>query len=113
MLLNGTSVETIAAQAQARKRQTALSWCLDATSVKVKGRWTSLCRAVYRIGKTHDCLLSEHRDLAPARPFLRREIATNGVPDRVVIDKIVANLAKLQAVNLILRFTGTGRMIVS
>ena len=35
----------------------------------------------------------------------------NGVPDRVVIDKSGANLAGLQSVNVILKFTGTGRIV--
>ena len=101
----------IAAQAQARKRQTAKSWRVDETYIKVKGRWTYLYRAVDRNGKTLDFLLSEHRDLAAARRFLRRAIAANGVPDRVVIDKSGANLAGLQAVNVILKFTGAGKTI--
>ena len=101
----------IAAQAQARKRQTAKSWRVDETYIKVKGRWAYLYRAVDRNGKTLDFLLSEHRDLAAARRFLRRAIAANGVPDRVVIDKSGANLAGLHAVNVILKFTGAGKTI--
>lgn len=64
-----------------------------------------------RNGKILDFLLSEHRDLAAARRFLRRAIAANGVPDRVVIDKSGANLAGLHAVNVILKFTGAGKTI--
>lgn len=101
----------IAAQAQARKRQTAKSWRVDETYIKVKGRWAYLYRAVDRNGKTLDFLLSEHRDLAAARRFLRRAIAANSVPDRVVIDKSGANLAGLHAVNVILKFTGAGKTI--
>jgi transposase-like protein len=40
-----------------------------------------------------------------------RTIGTNGVPDRVVIDKSGANLAGLQSVNVILKFTGSGNTI--
>ena len=101
----------IAAQAQARKRPTALSWRMDETYIKVKGKWTYLYRAVDRDGQTLDFLLSERRDLAAARRFFRRAIATNGVPDRVVIDKSGANLAGLTAVNVILKFTGAGKTI--
>lgn len=101
----------IAAQAQARKRQTAKSWRVDETYIKVKGRWAYLYRAVDRNGKTLDFLLSEHRDLAAARRFLRRAIAANSVPDRGVIDKSGANLAGLHAVNVILKFTGAGKTI--
>ena len=99
----------IAAQAQARKRQTAKSWRVDETYIKVKGRWAYLYRAVDRNGEPLDFMLSEHRDLAAARRFFRRVIAAHGVPDRAVIDKSGANLAGLQAVNVILKFTGAGK----
>jgi putative transposase len=56
-------------------------------------------------------MLSERRNLAAVRRFLKRAIAANGVPDRVVIDKSGANLAGLQAVNVILKFAADGRMI--
>lgn len=56
-------------------------------------------------------MLSVRRDLAAARRFFRKSIETNGVPDRVVIDKSGANLAGLQAVNVGLKFTGLGRII--
>ncbi|MDB6179738.1 IS6 family transposase [Paracoccus sp. Z330] len=101
----------IAVQAQARKRSTATSWRMDETYIKVKGRWTYLYRAVDRDGQTLDFMLSERRYLAAARRFFKRAIAANGVPERVVIDKSGANLAGLQSMNTILKFTGRGRMI--
>ena len=81
------------------------------TSTKIWFSSRSPAHAVDRNGKTLDFLLSGHRDLAAARRFLRRAIAANGVPDRVVIDKSGANLAGLYAVNLILKFTGAGKTI--
>ena len=101
----------VAAEAQARKRATARSWRMDETYIRVKGRWTYLYRAVDRDGQSLDFLLCERRDLAAARRFFRRAIATNGLPDRVVIDKSGANLAGLQAVNAVLKFTGAGKTI--
>jgi putative transposase len=101
----------IAALAHARKRQTARSWRMDETYIRVKGRWTYLYRAVDRDGQTLDFLLSERRDLATARRFFRRAIAANGMPDRVVIDKSGANLAGLLAVNAALKFTEAGQTI--
>lgn len=101
----------IAENAQIKKRSTANSWRMDETYVKVKGEWVYLYRAVDKLGKTLDFMLSEHRDKAAARRFFRRAIKVNGAPDRVVIDKSGANLAGLQAVNTILKFKGSGRMI--
>lgn len=98
----------IAARAQSRKRPTATSWRMDETYIKVKGRWTYLYRAVDWDGQTLDFMLSERRDLAAARRFFKRAIGTNGVPERIVINKSGANLAGLQAVNVILKFTGGG-----
>ncbi|WP_349294810.1 IS6 family transposase (plasmid) [Thioclava sp. 'Guangxiensis'] len=101
----------IAARAQERKRPSAKSWRMDETYIKVKGRWTYLYRAVDRNGQTLDFMLSERRNLAAARRFFKRAIAVNGVPERVVIDKSGSNLAGLHAINVILKFTGCGRMI--
>jgi putative transposase len=101
----------IAANAQAKKRPTAISWRIDETYIKVRGRWTYLYRAVDRDGQTLDFMLSERRDTAAARRFFKQAISTNGVPDRVVIDKSGANLAGLQAVNVILKFTRAGRTV--
>tara|TARA_R110000751_G_scaffold85615_2_gene170845 strand:- start:64920 stop:65297 length:378 start_codon:yes stop_codon:yes gene_type:complete len=56
-------------------------------------------------------MLSKRRDLAAACRFFKQAIAANGVPDRVGIDKSGANLAGLMAVNVILKFTGTGHLI--
>lgn len=103
--------QLIAANAQAKKRPTAISWRIDETYIKVRGRWTYLYRAVDRDGQTLDFMLSERRDTAAARRFFKRAIGTNGVPDRVVIDKSGANLAGLQAVNAILKFTRAGRTV--
>lgn len=56
-------------------------------------------------------MLSERRNKAAARRFFKRAIGTSGVPDRVVIDKSGANLAGLQSINVILKFTDTGRIM--
>ncbi|MCV9909193.1 IS6 family transposase [Brucella sp. HL-2] len=98
-------------QAQLRKRRMASSWRVDETYLKVRGKWTYLYRAVDRDGQTLDFMLSERRDLAATRRFFKKAIATNGVPEKVVIDKSDTNLAGLQAVNTILKFTGTGDII--
>lgn len=86
---------------------------MDETYIKVKGRWNYLYRAVDRDGQTLDFLLSERRDLAAARRFFKRAIEMNGVPDRVVIDKSGANLAGLQAVNVILKLFSSRTIALS
>jgi putative transposase len=84
---------------------------MDETYIRVRGKWTYRYRAVDRDGQTLDFMLSERRDLAAARRFFKQAIGTNGVPDRVVIDKSGANLAGLMAVNVILKFTGAGQIV--
>lgn len=101
----------IAAQAQMRKQLTSSSWRMDETYVKVRSRWVYLYRAIDCDGQTLDFMLSERRDLAAARRFFKKAITTNGIPDKIVIDKSGANLAGIQAVNAILKFTGTGKII--
>lgn len=101
----------LAAEAQKRKRQTANSWRMDETYVQVKGQWAYLFHAVDRDGRTLDFMLFAKRDKVAARRFFKRAISTNGTPDRVAIDKSGANLAGLQAVNVIRKFTGSGRLI--
>ena len=83
----------------------------DETYIKVRGKWTYLYRAVDRDGQTLEFMLSENRDTAAARRFFKRAVATNGIPERIVIDKSGANLAGLQSINVILKFTGVGRII--
>lgn len=56
-------------------------------------------------------MLAERRNLAAARRFFKRAIAANGTPERIVIDKSGTNLAGIQAVNAILKFTDSGQII--
>ena len=92
----------IAQEAQRRKAQTARSWRMDETYIKVKGRWCYLYRAVDKHGKTLDFMLSE----AAATTFFAQMIGNNGWPDRVVIDKSGANAAGLENMNLLLLLSG-------
>ena len=101
----------IAKQLQALKKCTSVSWRMDETYIKVKGRWTYLYRAVDNQGQTVDFMLSSHRRRSAARKFFKNAIARNGVPKRVVVDKSGSNLAGLQSVNTRLKFTGDGSII--
>lgn len=49
----------IAAKVQAKKRLTAVSWRMDETYIKVKGKWMYYYRAIDKFGKTlTSCFLS-------------------------------------------------------
>tara|TARA_R110002051_G_scaffold45702_1_gene92173 strand:+ start:45693 stop:46379 length:687 start_codon:yes stop_codon:yes gene_type:complete len=101
----------IAKAAQTKKQATAISWRMDETCIKVRGKWTYLYRAVDRDGQTLDFMLSQRRNTAATRRFFNREIGTNCIPERIAIDQSGANQAGLQSLNAILKFTGTGRII--
>ena len=101
----------IARNAQIKKRATGRSWRMDETYIKVKGNWAYLYRAVDKHGKTLDFMLSGRRDKASARRFFRQALATNGVPEKVVIDKSGSNLAGLNSINLGLKFSRIHRCI--
>lgn len=56
-------------------------------------------------------MLSKRRNLGAARRIFKKTIASNGVPKKIVIDKSGANLAGAEAVNTLLKITGTGKMM--
>ncbi|NPD67645.1 DDE-type integrase/transposase/recombinase (plasmid) [Lichenicola cladoniae] len=64
-----------------------MSWYVDETYLKVRGRWTYLHRAIDRDGNLIDAMLSEHRDMKAAKAFFRSARAVTGFrPDRVTTD---------------------------
>jgi putative transposase len=81
------------------KRKTGISWRMDKTYIKVKGEWHYLYRAVDKAGDTVDFMLSKKRDQAAATVFFTKAIGSNGLPEKVIIDKSGANLAGLKAIN--------------
>ncbi|MDF1757407.1 MAG: IS6 family transposase, partial [Legionellaceae bacterium] len=82
------------------KQTVGISWRMDETYIKVKGKWVYLYRAVDKTGKTVDFMLSEKRDKPAAQAFFKKAIGSNGVPDKVTIDKSGANRAGMNAINL-------------
>jgi len=94
-----------------QKTFTGASWRMDETYIMVKGKWMYLYRAVDKNGKTLDFMLSKRRDKAAAKRFFKRAIKTNGVPERVVIDKSGANVAGLLQINIGLKFSRSHRRI--
>jgi len=72
---------------------------MDETSIKVKGQWRYLYRAVDKTGQTIDFLLTEHRDEAAALRFLKKAIRRHGVPETITIDGSEANAAAIRSSN--------------
>jgi len=73
---------------------------MDETYIKVKGVWTYLYRAVGKQGDTIDFMLSAKRDEPSARAFFAKAIGSNGIPDKVTMDKSGANKAGINTINL-------------
>jgi IS6 family transposase len=68
------------------------SWPMDETSVKVKGRWIYLYRAVDSRVQTIDFLLSAKRDAEVAKWFFRKALAQPHTvnPRTIIVDKNAA-----------------------
>src|SRR6266704_1128712 len=82
-----------------RKRPVWVSWRMDETSIKVKGQWYDLYRAVDKTGQTIDFLLTEQRDEPAAKRFLTKAIRRHGVPEKITIDGSAANEAAIKRYN--------------
>ncbi|MFA3919689.1 IS6 family transposase [Ruegeria hyattellae] len=92
-----------AREAQKRKANTAESWRMDETYIKVRGEWVYLYRAVDRDGQTLDFMLSEKRDTKAAKKFFANALYNNGIPKRITIDKSRSNAAGTKEVNKIFK----------
>ena len=66
---------------------------MDETSIKVKGQWVYLYRAV-------DFMLSEKRKAPAKRTFFEKAIGSSGIPDKVTMDKSGANKVAIDTINL-------------
>ena len=82
-----------------RKRPVWVSWRMDETSIRVKGHWYYLYRAVEKTGQTIDFLLTEQRDEKAATRFLTKAIRRHGVPEKITIDGSEANAAAIRSYN--------------
>src|SRR5215470_7804884 len=82
-----------------RKRPVWVSWRMDETSIKVKGQWRYLYRAVDKHAQTIDFLLTEHRDTEAALRLLKKAIRRNGLPTTITIDGSDANEAAIKRYN--------------
>src|SRR3954463_15827947 len=86
---------------QFRRRQSPVgrSWRMDETYVKIKGNWAYLYRAVDKDGHTIDFLLTPNRDRDAAEAFLRKAIRTQGLPEKITIDRSGSNTAAIRHYN--------------
>ena len=82
-----------------RQRPVGRSWRLDETYVKIKGKSAYFYRAVDKEGHTVDFLLTPTRDRDAAEAFLRKAILTQGLPEKITIDKSGSNTAVIQHYN--------------
>jgi len=95
------------------KRKVRSSWRMDETYIKIKGVRHYLYRAVDKEGAAIDFMLSMKRDEPAAKAFFEKAIGSNGLLEKVTIDKSGANNAGLNAINyqlLILYFFGCAFM---
>ena len=69
-----------------RKRPVTGKWHVDETYIQVRSRWKYLYGAIDSNGDTVEFGLSERRNLAAAKRFLRKALKRHGRPERVVID---------------------------
>ena len=70
-----------------RKGKAGRSWYVDETYIKVAGQWQYLYRAIDRDGNLVDVYLSENRDMAAAKAFLRSaRLVTQVEPEQVTTD---------------------------
>lgn len=85
---------------QRHKKFVGSSWRMDETTIKIKGEWHYLYRAVDKEGQTIDFMLLKTRDRKAAEKSLEKAIGSSGLPDKVTIDKSGANKAGLETINL-------------
>jgi len=86
-------------QFRRHQRPVGRSWRLDETYVKIKGKWAYLYRAVDKEGYTIDFLLTPTRDRDVAEAFLHKAIRTQGLPEKITIDRSGANTAAIERYN--------------
>jgi putative transposase len=86
-------------QFRRRQRPVGRSWRLDETYVRIKGKWAYLYRAVDTEGQTIDFLLTPHRDRDAAEAFLHKAIRSQGLPEKITLDKSGSNTAAIRRYN--------------
>lgn len=92
----------VAVEAQMRTASTKRSWRIDETYVRLRGRWVYLYRAVEKLVKTLEFMLSERRNEAAASLFFGKALSSNGLPEKIVIDKRNANRSGIKNTDKVL-----------
>ncbi|HEK9103841.1 IS6 family transposase [Bacillus pfraonensis] len=75
-----------------KNKNVPLSWKLDETYIKVKGKWCYLYRAIDKDGHTLDIQLRKKRDHQAAYAFMKRLVKTFREPAVLTTDKAPALL---------------------
>jgi len=86
-------------QFRRHQRPVGRSWRMDETYVKIKGKSAYLYRAVDKEGQTIDFLLTPNRDRDAAEASLHKAIHTQGLPEKITIDRSGANTAAITHYN--------------
>jgi putative transposase len=68
-------------------------------SIKVKGVWKYLYRAIDKESKTIDILFTAKRDTATAKRSFEKAMQANGIPEKVTMDKSGLNKAAIDEIN--------------
>ncbi len=96
----------IEANSRRLKRNVVSSWRMDETYIKIKGEWWFYYRAVDKKGDIVDFYLSKKRDKEAAISFMKKAIGTNGLPEKVTIDKSGSNRSALEYLNILFILSG-------
>lgn len=84
---------------EARRGKSGKKWHVDATYIRVEGRWCYLYRAIDKEGNLVDVYLSDVRDQKAAESFFLQAAKTSGVtPVQITTDKEPALYAAIENV---------------
>lgn len=85
-----------------KNKTVQLSWCLDETYIKVKGKWCYLYRAIDKEGQMLDIQLRKKRDTQAAYAFMKKLVRAYGEPTVLTTDKapsLICAFKKLQRID--------------